>query len=125
MESIARLGLKTDVLALIDQPNLKTIQQSNLSVLIIFACPMGVQHLRLQNEERAIREALVYYQNENIDIELSVLPACTIDDLSGHFLRTKKRYFFSFFLYYHFLTINIFIRIIATISFTSVAILID
>lgn len=73
-------------------PDSERFQRKILSILLIFACPMGIQHLRLQNEERCIREAIRLNQGQALKISIEVLPACTIDDLSLHFLSNPNRY---------------------------------
>ena len=68
---------------------------SSLKVLLIFSNPVGSYGLRLQNEEKVIRDSIrnasasVYL---NKPIEIVTLPACTIDDLSKHLMEKKNYY---------------------------------
>jgi hypothetical protein len=53
--------------------------KQTLRMLLVFANPFHTLPLRLQAEERAIRESIRHQQSTHI--ELDVLPAATLDDL--------------------------------------------
>src|SRR5260370_14497596 len=55
--------------------------RSIINVLLVFSNPHGTDPLRLQTEERAIRESVALSQNRK-NIALTTCPAATIHDLS-------------------------------------------
>ena len=55
--------------------------RSIINVLLVFSNPHGTDPLRLQTEERAIRESVALSQNQK-NIALTTCPAATIHDLS-------------------------------------------
>jgi NTP pyrophosphatase (non-canonical NTP hydrolase) len=56
------------------------LRQGSIRVLLVFANPKGTSPLRLQEEERAIREAIALSKAKET-IYLHALPATTVDDL--------------------------------------------
>lgn len=64
----------------------------SIKLLLIFACPPGCSQLRLQSEERIIRECFKKSIKSFIKIKLDVLPACTNEDLSSHLLQRRNEY---------------------------------
>lgn len=60
----------------------------NVRVLFVAANPKGTAALRLQDEERAIREAIKLSPNQAA-IHLEVLPAATVDDLRRALLKDE------------------------------------
>ena len=69
-----------------------------LRILLIFSNPVGSHSLRLQNEEKAIREAIrrgtATHTNapHKQNLHIVTLPACTIDDLTKHLLEHRNSY---------------------------------
>lgn len=57
-------------------------------VLLVLACPRGSQPLRLQEEDRAIQEAIKLSKHRD-SIVLKVLPAATVDDLRRELLTAE------------------------------------
>jgi hypothetical protein len=55
--------------------------RSIINVLVVFSNPHGTDPLRLQTEERVIRESIALSQKRN-DIRLTTCPAATIHDVS-------------------------------------------
>ena len=64
---------------------------SPFRILLVFACPPGSSTLRLQNEERLIRESLKAATTA-MNMIIDVLPACTTDDLSIRLLQNRNSY---------------------------------
>jgi hypothetical protein len=85
----ARLRYLTDSKGASMSFNLPSTQAKKLKVLIVFANPRDTSPLRLQQEERLIKEAIRSSRYRDNFESLTILPAATINDLSRALLEDE------------------------------------
>jgi hypothetical protein len=110
-ESLSSSSYFTDLTNLDDVPSISALTDTDsvmtipwkryipvLKILVIFSCPSNTNPLRLQTEEKAIREALFHHSTRQThesggmasdNIYIKFLPACTVDDLRSHLLQDE------------------------------------
>jgi NTP pyrophosphatase (non-canonical NTP hydrolase) len=90
---IPSIGLKVDEVSSLASPTLPSrlgllLKHGAIRVLLVFANPKGTTKLRLDEEERAIKEAIKLSKARDL-ISLKALPASTVDDLRRELLEEE------------------------------------